>query len=282
MYKTAIITGASSGFGLLTTVELARRGFHVLATMRNMQKSQTFQTMTEDSKILNRIHAFPLDVTNQDSIQTFQHKVEQLEQVDVLVNNAGFAVGGFAEDVSLDAYRRQFEANVFGVMAVTQVVLPKMRQQGFGKVINVSSISGKIAFPGLSPYVASKHALEGYTESLRLEVKPFGVQVALVEPGSYKTNIWSTGMEVAEDSMKDDSAYQGYMEAIYSQLETGKQKHGDAKEVAYLIADLSDRKHFRKLHYPIGKGVKVLLWIKQTLPWNRWEQLVLSKLGMKK
>ncbi|MDT8860386.1 SDR family oxidoreductase [Alkalihalobacillus sp. MEB130] len=282
MRKIAIITGASSGFGLLTTVELAKQGFFVLATMRSVEKAVAFNAILDDQEILERIEPFPLDVIEADSIARFSKKVQSLEQVDVLINNAGFAMGGFAEEIDASDYKRQFETNVFGVMAVTQAVLPVMRKQRSGKIINISSVSGRIGFPGLSPYASSKHALEGYSESLRLEVKPFGIDVALVEPGSYQTNIWSTGMEVAGHSEEKDSAYEEYMQAITRNLEVGKKKHGDPAEVAKLIVDLASRETIKRLRYPIGRGLKLMLLVKQLMPWSMWEKIVLGQVFKKK
>ncbi|MFC0469830.1 SDR family oxidoreductase [Halalkalibacter kiskunsagensis] len=278
MKQTAIITGASSGFGLLTAIEFAKRGYYVLATMRFVEKAAQFNTLVDDKNLLKRIEAFPLDVTDSSSISALKKKVESQERVAVLVNNAGFAIGGFAEEVDMEDYRRQFETNVFGVMAVTQAVLPTMREQRTGAILNMSSVSGKIAFPGLSPYAASKHALEGYTESLRLEMKPFGIQVALVEPGSYKTNIWTSGMKVSERSLEENSPYYDYMRTITDTLEFGKEKHGDPKEVAMLVCDLASVKKLNQLRYPIGRGLKMTLLIKKWLPWQLWEKIVLKKL----
>lgn len=271
--QIAIVTGASSGFGLLTTIELAKSGFDVIATMRNMDKESNFRTVTKDKSLLQKIHVHQLDVTDPTSVEKLKQKVSSLHQVDVLVNNAGFGMGGFAEEITIDAYRRQFETNVFGVMAVTQAVLPKMREQGAGKIIQVSSVSGRMGFPGLSPYVSSKHALEGYSESLRLELEEFGVQVALVEPGSYSTNIWSSGMEIAGD-YNQASPYQKAMEGMLSILESSKPNHGDPIEVAQLICSLVMKKNIRKLRYPIGKGLKATMIIKSVLPWRWWEKAV--------
>ncbi|KHF38686.1 short-chain dehydrogenase [Halalkalibacter okhensis] len=276
--RTAIITGSSSGFGLVTTLELAKRGFTVLATMRNVEKAVAFNSLTDDEDILRRIEPFPLDVTEEDSVARFLKKVQSMERVDVLINNAGFAIGGFAEEVGLGDYRRQFETNVFGVMAVTQAVLPVMRKQKAGTIINISSVSGRIGFPGLSPYVSSKHALEGYSESLRLECAPFGIQVALVEPGSYRTNIWSSGMEVSKHSMAEGSPYSDYMNGMTSKLESSKKKHGEPLEVAELICNLAERETITKLRYPIGKGLKLTLVLKQLMPWSWWEKIVLRQI----
>ncbi|WP_235988802.1 SDR family oxidoreductase [Aquibacillus kalidii] len=282
MRRWAVVTGASSGFGLLTTIELAKQGFDVLATMRSVEKASIYSTFIEKSEWLNRIHPFRVDVTNQNTIMELKKKIESIGRLDVLVNNAGFAIGGFAEEIEIADYRKQFETNVFGLMAVTQALLPIMRAQQQGKIINISSVSGRVAFPGLSPYVSSKHALEGYSESLRLELKPFGIQVALVEPGSYSTNIWSTGMEVAQK--KDgETPYQFYLESIMSNLESGKEKHGDPRQVAKLIVNLATKKQWKKLRYPIGRNLRLLLLVKQVIPWSWWEKIVLSTIvGRKK
>ena len=176
----------------LMCLELARCGFHVIATMRDMNKAKMLMNIAKEKNLSNYISSHPLDVTSSQSVNEFQTFLQELNSVDVLVNNAGIAVGGFCEELAVEDYRKQFETNFFGVIRITQAVLPFMRGQQHGRIINMSSISGKIGFPGLSPYTASKHALEGFSESLRLEVKPFGIDVVLIEPGSYKTNIWSS------------------------------------------------------------------------------------------
>ncbi|MCT2535684.1 SDR family oxidoreductase [Aquibacillus koreensis] len=282
MRHVAIVTGASSGFGLLTTLELAKRGFHVLATMRDIQKAIIFKEHVKELSLLDRIEVYPLDVTKQEDIEAFQKKVEEFDHVRVLVNNAGIAIGGFSEQIEMEDYRRQFETNVFGVMATTQAILPKMREQGEGTIINVSSISGLVGFPGLSPYVASKYALEGYSESLRLEMMPFGVQVALVEPGSFSTNIWSSGMEIAGGVNNDQSPYATYMEKLMATMESGKNKHGDPQLVAKLICEIAMMKEVKKLRYPIGRGVRAQLMLKRLLPWHRWERIIINTILQEK
>ncbi|MEQ6390476.1 SDR family oxidoreductase [Bacillaceae bacterium S4-13-58] len=275
--KVAIVTGSSSGFGLLTSIELAKSGFQVLATMRNIEKADVFKSITSDPEILNRITPLELDVTINQTFDQFQRKLESLDRVDLLVNNAGYAMGGFVEQVSVEEYKKQFDTNVFGLMAVTKIVLPRMRKQRFGTIINISSTSGRLAFPGLSPYVASKYAIEGYTESLRLEVSPLGIQVALIEPGSYKTNIWTSGMKLPK-SKEPIPDYEGYMDAILSELEKGKSKHGDPIEVANLIVELSQKKILKKLRYPVGNGTKLMIFVKNKLHWRFWEKLVHRKI----
>jgi NAD(P)-dependent dehydrogenase (short-subunit alcohol dehydrogenase family) len=273
--KTAIVTGASSGFGKLISIELAKMGFHVISTMRDIRKADQLVGLAIKENIEDRIHIHPLDVTSSESIRSFKKYVNELNKADVLVNNAGYAQGGFCEELTLEAYRDQFETNFFGVIAVTQAILPIMRTKGTGKIINMSSISGKFGFPGLSAYAASKHALEGFSESLRLELKPFGIEVVLVEPGSYKTNIWS-GIETV--TIKDQSPYEGLMSAILNEVQNGKTDHGDPMEVAKLVAKIAMESTGSELRYPIGKGVGMNIFLKNILPWKMIENVVVKKL----
>jgi NAD(P)-dependent dehydrogenase (short-subunit alcohol dehydrogenase family) len=279
--KIAIVTGTSSGFGLSTSIELARKGFTVIAAMRNCDKSSKLLQQARKYGIESKIIVHELDVTYEGSIKAFQTWInEEFGRVDILINNAGYAGAGFVEEVSMDEYRRQFETNVFGVIAVTKAFLPLMRMQKQGCIINISSISGKVAFPGLSPYAASKHAIEGWSESLRLEMQPFGVKVVLIEPGSYKTNIWSTGKQVAEESLQSHSPYQEYMQSIERYIAEGENSFGDPEDVAKKIAEISTMEN-PDIRYPIGRGVKATIFLKNSLPWRLWEKTIISKLFVK-
>ncbi|PLS08539.1 SDR family oxidoreductase [Neobacillus cucumis] len=273
--KTAIVTGSSSGFGLLCVIELALKGFTVIATMRDTNKAKTLLELAKEKQLDKYIHITSLDVTSGDSIRDLKRYLESFSQIDVLVNNAGFAVGGFSEELSLDDYRRQFETNFFGVIAVTNTVLPIMRVRKQGRIINMSSISGRFGFPGLSAYTASKHALEGYSESLRLELRPFGIDVSLIEPGSFQTNIW-TSVDQLEN--KPDSPYTPYIESLLKEMNKGKADYGDPIDVAKLAAEIASLPSTPDLRYPIGKGVKTNLFFKKTLPWKVIEKMVLKRL----
>ncbi|MGJ7921063.1 SDR family oxidoreductase [Neobacillus sp. LXY-4] len=274
--KTAIVTGASRGFGMFCTIELAKAGFHVIATMRNVESAETLINLAKKNDVFNLITLHPLDVTSRDSIHQLKKALSHYRNVDMLLNNAGFALGGFSEEIPIEEYRSQFETNFFGVIAVTQAILPIMRAQGHGRIINMSSISGRFGFPGLSPYTASKHALEGYSESLRLELRPYGIDVVLVEPGSYQTNIWAS---VDAIEMKADSPYRSYLNGIVEEIKAGKTKHGDPQEVARLVAQIALQSNRPKLRYPIGKGVKMNLFLKSILPWKMLESIILNKIS---
>lgn len=273
-HRFAIVTGSSSGFGLLSAVELACSGYDVIATMRNPKKSSALMELAQKKQVEKKIHVHPLDVTSKESISQFEFFLRELPSIDVLVNNAGYACGGFSEELSLDDYRAQFETNLFGVIAVTQAVLPFMRTKQKGRIINISSISGRIGFPGLSAYASSKYAVEGYSESLRLEVKPFGIDVTLVEPGSYQTNIWSS---VDKMEAKETSPYHSYMKSLLKIIHTGKEQHGNPADVAKLIARIATQPKTPRLRYPIGKSVKATILLKELLPWKYVESIIMKK-----
>jgi NAD(P)-dependent dehydrogenase (short-subunit alcohol dehydrogenase family) len=275
--KTAIVTGCSSGFGELIAIELAKTGYNVIATMRNLKKQNTLLKLAAAESVTDKITVFPLDVTQQQSIEELKVFVESLVSVDLLVNNAGYAQGGFCEELSVEEYRNQFETNFFGVIAVTQAILPFMRKQRSGKIINMSSISGRFGFPGLSAYVASKHALEGYSESLRLELKPFRIEIVLIEPGSYRTNIWKS---IENVSMPNESPYELLKDSIMKNLTAGQDSYGDPLDVARLAAMIASNESQPNLRYPIGKGVRTMIQLKNYLPWKTIERIVLKKLKL--
>ncbi|MCQ6337149.1 MULTISPECIES: oxidoreductase [Bacillus cereus group] len=272
--KIAIITGASSGFGLLTTLELAKKDYLVIATMRNLEKQGTLLSQVTKLNLQHNIKVQQLDVTDQNSIHNFQLFLKEINRIDLLINNAGYANGGFVEEIPVDEYRKQFETNLFGAISITQLVLLYMRKQRSGKIINISSISGQVGFPGLSPYVSSKYALEGWSESLRLEVKTFGIDVALIEPGSYNTNIWEVGKQLAENQSDTTSPYKEYMDKIQKHINSGSDTFGNPIDVANKIVEIAESKR-TNLRYPIGKGVKFMIFAKKILPWRLWEHLVL-------
>jgi NAD(P)-dependent dehydrogenase (short-subunit alcohol dehydrogenase family) len=273
--KNAIVTGSSSGFGKLIAIELARSGFNVIATMRDLQKADSLLELAKAAKLNEFIHVYPLDVTSDASINEFKAYINELDSVDLLVNNAGYAKGGFCEELPLDEYRAQFETNFFGAVAIAQSIIPAMRKQGSGKIINMSSISGRFGFPGLSAYVSSKHALEGFSESLRLELKPFGIDVILVEPGSYKTNIWSS---IENIQLELQSPYKSSMAAILKEVKNGEAYYGDPQEVAMLVSKIASAGGKIQLRHPIGKGVSKTILFKNLLPWRVIEKIVTKKL----
>lgn len=273
----AVVTGSSSGFGLAIALELAKDGYFVLAAMRQTEKGGLLLEAAGDLGVAERIQCVALDVTSSAAIAELRKLLNQKGRVDLLVNNAGYAAAGFVEEIPLDEYRRQFETNVLGVIGVTQALLPLFRKQRRGMIVTIGSISGKIGFPGLSPYVASKHALEGWSESLRLEMIPFGVKVVLVEPGSYQTGIWSTGTRMLPQAA--DSPYRSYRRRLEDNLKQQAPRYGDPREVAEKVVRIA-RLANPGLRYPIGRGVRLAMGFKTAIGWHWWERLVKMKLKL--
>ncbi|MEN2445462.1 oxidoreductase [Bacillus aerius] len=280
MNKTAIVTGANSGFGKLSTLRLAQQGYTVIAGVRQETNAKKLAEEVKNAALSESIHIEALDVTDTQSIQAFQKRLNAYAPIHLLVNNAGTAYAGFAEEVPVDQYREQFEVNVFGVMEMTQAVLPLMTSGA--KILNMSSISGLMGMPALSPYVSSKFALEGYTESLRIELAAFGIQAALIEPGSFQTNIWNTSMNEQMTPPAEGSKYTTIYQNMMSYIETQKNNYGDPGEVAELVVSLAEKKRLKKLRYLVGKGVRLSFIAKQLLPWNVWENIILRTLSSKK
>ena len=185
--KVAIVTGSSSGIGYATSLLLARNRFHTYATMRNIEKSADIQQIANKERL--PLQVIQLDVNDDASIRNSIEKVKsENERINVLVNNAGYGLIGAFEDLSAEEIKSQFETNFFGVIRLTKQVLPIMRKQKSGTIVNVSSGAGRIGFPGMSAYVSSKFALEGLSESMSYELEPFGIRVVIIEPGVIRTN----------------------------------------------------------------------------------------------
>jgi NAD(P)-dependent dehydrogenase (short-subunit alcohol dehydrogenase family) len=153
-----------------------------------------------------------------------------------------------------------------------------MRKQGSGRIINISSISGLVGFPALSPYVSSKYALEGYSESLRLEVKDFGIDVVLLEPGSFQTNIWTSGTHLSQNAGTDVSPYKNMFTSINNRMLAERNSYGAPSEVGELALKIAESRGTPSLRYTVGKGVTFLLILKKLLPWKTWERMVLKQL----
>lgn len=277
--RVAIVTGASSGIGLLTSIELARNGFTVVATMRNLAKRARLDEASQTAHIADSIDIRRLDVTEFDSHVSFVSEVVAAHgRIDVLVNNAGFSMAGFAEDCSLAELREQFETNFFGAVSMTKAVLPTMRQQKSGHIIQVSSIAGRCAHPVLSSYSGSKFALEGWSESLRLEMKPLGINVVLIEPGSFETEIWEANAHVAKRAFDADSP--NHQRSLrFRDYVRKKVTKRDATEVARVIADVAKDPNPR-VRYLVGPDAKMFTWMMRLVPWSRYERTVAKTLGL--
>ena len=284
MNKIILITGCSSGFGMLTSARLAAAGHTIYATMRNMQKQDTLKL--ELKRRNTECHILPLDVTNDNSINKVINTIEKQDsRLDVLINNAGYGIGGFFEDLSEDEIRSQFETNFFGVQKVTRSALPLMRAtasksgKDFStKIINISSAQGRSTLPGLGAYGASKFALEGFSESLYFELQPFGIEVVILEPGTYSTKAIDDNSREADAGLEGDSPYANYtkrLKELHNNILITKKGVGDPENVAIMIEDIINRKR-NKLRYLAGTQAKIRVLMRTILPFSWFSRIINS------
>ena len=272
--KIAVVTGSSSGIGLLTAVELALNGYRVVATMRNLENRGRLEEAAQKAGVRDRLDLRRLDITEFDSLPgAVEAIVRDHGRIDVLVNNAGFSVAGFAEDMTLDELRHQLETNFFGNVAMTKAVLPVMRAQKSGHIITVTSVAGRLGQPMLSAYCASKYALEGWSESLRIETHSLGIRVSLVEPGAYDTDIWERNVVIAKGSLDPASPNKERSQRFAEFVKNSAKHRRDAREVAKLIVRIA-RDPNPKLRYLIGGDAKMQVWLKRIVPWRKYERMI--------
>ncbi len=254
MTNVAVVTGCSSGIGYETALQLAKEGYKTYATMRDLNKRFTLEQSAQKENL--DLKVLQIDVNLQNTIDSaIEFIVSESGQIDVLVNNAGYGMMGSIEDLSIDEIKQQFETDFFGPIRMIKAVVPIMRKQNSGRIINVSSIAGQIGFAISSAYVSSKFALEGLTDSLRQELQPFGIHLSLIEPGVVKTN-FHKNMRVASKS--HESSYKEMTEQIVTQAKTLFEKGIEPEYVAKNIIDIL--KETNPLpRYPIGEDAELLL-----------------------
>jgi short-subunit dehydrogenase len=269
--KVVLITGASSGIGKETALTLIREGHIVYGAARRIEKMQAL--------VDTGGHALPLDVMDHEAVAAVvQQIVRDNGRIDVLVNNAGYASYGAVEDTSIEDARRQFEVNIFGLAAVTKAVLPHMREQHAGTIINISSMGGKIYTPLGAWYHATKHALEGWSDCLRLETASFGIDVVIVEPGSIATEFG----EVMSQPMLERSKGGPYERMSESMVGAAKAAYerGDSSPpsvIANVISKAIGAKR-PKTRYAAGKYAKPLICLRRWLSDRAFDRIVMSQL----
>ncbi|TSA16295.1 MAG: SDR family oxidoreductase [Nitrosopumilales archaeon] len=230
MEKVAIVTGSSSGIGFETALDLAREGYFTYATMRNTKKGDAIKEIAKKENL--KLETLELDVDKEDSVKNAINKiVKEKGRIDILVNNAGYGLFGCLEDISMEELKAQFETNFFGVVRVSQAVIPVMRKQKSGIILNISSVAGRIGFPVSPGYISSKFAIEGLSESMRYELSPFGINTIIIEPGVIKTNFMSS----TKRSLKPDSAYKDITNKVIMGITMMSEMGTPAKEVATTI-----------------------------------------------
>lgn len=239
--KTALVTGASSGIGREIAQLLAQRGARVFGTARNPKSTQAAPG----------VELVRMDVTDDASVSlAIQEIVQTAGPIEVLVNNAGYGLTGALEETSVQEARDQFETNFFGVLRVTNAVLPGMRKAGYGRIVNISSVVGFLPAPFMGMYTASKHALEGYTETLDHEVRQFGVRALLVQPSYTKSNI-NQNEKAAQAHLE---AYAVHRQRMHEIVANGV-KHGDEPRLVAETVWRAVTAGSPRLRYPVGKGV---------------------------
>ena len=200
-------------------------------------------------------------------------------RIDVLVNNAGFSTGGFAEDMTLAELRQQMETSFFGNVAMTKAVLPVMRKQRSGHIVQISSIGGRASAPLLSSYNASKFALEGWSEALRIEVHSLGIRVVLIEPGDYDTDIWERNLVIGKQALDAGSPNKERSQRFAAFVKSRVSKRRDPREVAQLIVRVANDPN-PKLRYLIGPDAKMQVRLRTFLPWRRYERIIAKATGI--
>ena len=275
MNQVALITGCSSGIGYETALMLARKGFHTFATMRDTKKSDSLAKTSEKEKLALKI--LELDVNDYTSIENAINRVKsEARRIDVLINNAGYGLVGFFEDLTLDEIRNQFETNFFGTLNITKKVIPTMRLQKSGTIVNISSGAGQVGFPGISAYVSTKFAVEGFSESLTYELSPFGIKVIIIEPGVIKSNFFSNCI-ISEQSTKNESPYSRSLDKIQKNIGLMQEHATSPTDVAKMILQVlsSDEP---KQRYIVGNDVAMILEAKRNLSDLEFKKMMMQNI----
>jgi NAD(P)-dependent dehydrogenase (short-subunit alcohol dehydrogenase family) len=280
MIKTVLITGASTGIGRACALHLARAGYQVIAGVRKPEHGRALQ-----SEWGANLSWVILDVTDADSITSAAREVSKQTGdggLFGLVNNAGIVVGGPLEYLPIDEFRKQLEVNVTGLLAVTQAMLPHLRKAS-GRVINMGSISGKVAYPFLGAYSVSKFAVEALSDSLRMELGYWGLPVVVIEPGRIETPIWDKSLTAAETMRTTlpaaaESHYGRIMETIRKQVSWAKGHSSPALRVAKAVEKALSSKNPRA-RYMVGNDARLQLLAKNILPTRLMDSMVRKLLG---
>jgi NAD(P)-dependent dehydrogenase (short-subunit alcohol dehydrogenase family) len=271
--KAVLISGCSTGIGRATALRLARSGWSVYASAR---RPDTIADLRDAG-----CNTLALDVTDEDSMRAAVDTVERAEgAVGVLVNNAGYSQSGAVETVPMEAVRRQFETNVFGLVRLTQLVLPKMRSQRWGRIVNLGSMGGRLSFPGAAHYHATKHAVEALSDALRFELRGFGIDVVLLEPGLITTEFGHAATAaMAEVTSETEAGPYARFNATVGALTTGayegpmRRLGGSPDRVAKVIERAITRRH-PPARITITPSAKVMIGLRRVLGDRAWDGLM--------
>lgn len=267
--QVVLVTGASSGIGKATAERLAVRGHKVFAAARNPQALQSIQQ--------SNLIPITLDVTLSNSVEAaVTTTIEQAGRIDVLVNNAGYGQYGTIEETPLEKVNKQFEVNVLGMAAMTKQVLPLMRRQGSGRIVNMSSVAGKLVTPFAGWYSASKHAVEAFSDALRMEVAPFGIDVIIVEPGAIRTGFEDTAVSEL-DALSTLEAYQRRA-AAFRRLVQGSYRSAPGPDVVAMIIHEAIEARRPRTRYAATNDAQVYIGLKRFLSDRLLDRLLMFQL----
>ncbi len=266
--KTVLITGCSSGIGHATAEHLAKKGYAVYATARKPESIEDLKS--------SGCQTLALDVTDEQSMRS---AVEQVGAVDALVNNAGYSQSGAAESVAMDEVRRQFETNVFGLLRLCQLVLPGMRGQGFGRIVNISSMGGKVVFPGGGMYHATKFAVEAISDAMRFEVEGFGVDVVIVEPGLIRTSFGDAAVQSIHGGTEEDGPYASFNSAVAATTAGAydgplARFAGAGPEAVAKTIERALRARRPRTRYPVTASARIMMAQHALMPDRLWDRVV--------
>jgi len=273
--KVALVTGSSSGIGFETSLMLARAGFNTYASMRNLEKSKNLTEIAKKEKL--PLQVVQLDVNNDGSVKDAIVKILKADQrIDVLINNAGYGLFGSVEDTSIEEIKAQFETNFFGVVRVTQQVLPLMRRQNSGTIVNVSSVGGRIGLPALSAYHSTKFAVEGLSESIAFELEPFGIRVVIIEPGVIRTNILNSSSS-AKKALDPKSPYFSLSQKLNDNFKSMMESElsSPPEEVAKVILQAVTSEN-PQLRYSVGDDAANLIHARKNMPDKEFRKMIMK------
>jgi NAD(P)-dependent dehydrogenase (short-subunit alcohol dehydrogenase family) len=280
--NVALVTGSSSGIGFETSLLLARTGFHTYASMRNLEKSKNITEIANTEKL--PLQVVQLDVNDGRSVKDAIDKiVAEKDRIDILVNNAGYGLFGSLEDISIEEVKAQFETNFFGVIRVTQQVLPVMRKQNSGgsTIVNVSSVGGRIGIPVLSAYQSTKFALEGLSESMSYELEPFGIRVVIIEPGFIRTNIINSST-TAEKALDSKSPYFSLTQKVKNHFKSMMENASSSsppEEVAKVILQAITSEN-PQLRYTVGNDAATIIQARMNMPDNEFKKMIMQNFSL--
>ena len=280
MTKVAVVTGNSSGMGYETSLILARNGFHTYATVRKLEGEGSNQIIDIAKNENLPLQVIQLDVNNDKSVTDAINRIaKEKDRIDVVVNNAGYDLMGALEETSMAEIKGQFETNFFGAVRVMQAVIPMMRKQGGGIIVNITSVGGRITFPLNSPYHATKFALEGLSESMQYELEPLGIKIIVIEPGGVGSNFLKNLKMASNTSDPLNSPYRSMQSSISEYFKQWSQNLMHPSEVAKVIlqAVTADNPDFR---YVVGKDAITALEARRNMSDREFQNLMKKQINL--